>query len=435
MDKNRKPELMVMTLGGSVEPLKKSLSAHRPEQIIFLASHDSVPLSQEVLKALDYKPVVHFEITEDPNKMLECYKKARNCIDRAKRSGILKEAILVDYTGGTKVMTAALILAAVGNSYRFHYVGGRVRTKNGVGVVVDGKEEFFEEMSPWSLFAEEERRQVITLFNGRNFAGAVEIIRSACERTLPPEIRSYFQFLLPLCEGFSSLDQFQHKEAHHHLKEGVDLLSLHLENHPVAELTTFREKIETCLRFINALLHDTLGLQRFHRILLDDLLNNARRRIADGRFDDASARIYRALELYGQIVFTEATGLKNDGVPPEAVPLEIKDTFSCKYLDSDTGKLKLPLSATFEFLKAKGHPAGITFFEKMEEMKKIQSSRNKSILAHGIQPVTEKGVRSLFSTVWEFVGAKESFDFPKLSENEAAAFEKKGECQPKRLGS
>jgi hypothetical protein len=40
-------ELMIMSLGGSPEPLKKSLEAHKPEGIIFLASHDSVALVGE----------------------------------------------------------------------------------------------------------------------------------------------------------------------------------------------------------------------------------------------------------------------------------------------------------------------------------------------------------------------------------------------------
>jgi len=38
-------------------------------------------------------------------------------------------------------------------------VGGSARNKDGVGIVIDGHEKLFAEMSPWSIFAEEERRQ------------------------------------------------------------------------------------------------------------------------------------------------------------------------------------------------------------------------------------------------------------------------------------
>jgi hypothetical protein len=46
------PKLMLMTLGGSPEPLAKSIQAHKPEKIIFLASHDSVSLSGEAVQKL-----------------------------------------------------------------------------------------------------------------------------------------------------------------------------------------------------------------------------------------------------------------------------------------------------------------------------------------------------------------------------------------------
>ncbi|MBW2043170.1 MAG: TIGR02710 family CRISPR-associated protein [Deltaproteobacteria bacterium] len=414
MSDDQKPKLMVMTLGGTVEPLKKSIAAHKPEKVILLASHDSAHLTGKVLDGLDEKPGIRYEITEDPNSITECYRKAKKCFERAKKSGIPMDRILVDYTGGTKAMTAAVVLAAVGSTLRFVYVGGKERTKNGVGVVIDGKEEFFEEINPWSIFAEEERGQVITLFNLGNFDAVAEVVKNACQRALPPEIRSYFRFILPLCQGFAAWDQFQHKAAKQSLKEGLDLLLQHLEHYPEAGLRVFKERLESCLGFLNNLLRETHGLNRFHFFLVTDLLNNAARRIEGGRFDDAAARIYRALELYGQIVFTHATGLTNDGVPLEAVPLDLKDTFRQKYQDEETQMLKLPLSATFEFLKTIGNPAGIAFFEKMAEMKKIQSSRNKSILAHGIEPVTEKGVRSIFATVSNFVGATDVIAFPTL---------------------
>ncbi len=98
------PKLMLVTLGGSPGPLIKSIGKYKPDQIIFLASHDSVSLSNDILKALDFRPEVKFEITEDPNLMFECYKKARCCVDRAKKTGISPKDIMVDYTGGTKVM-------------------------------------------------------------------------------------------------------------------------------------------------------------------------------------------------------------------------------------------------------------------------------------------------------------------------------------------
>jgi uncharacterized protein (DUF1499 family) len=108
------------------------------------------------------------------------------------------EDVIVDYTGGTKVMTAALILATIGHPFRFNYVGGvrGGRNKDGLGAVVNGHEKMYPEMNPWLIFAEEERRQIVILFNRRRFSAAIQII-DTCPQELPSEIDKYFSFVRP----------------------------------------------------------------------------------------------------------------------------------------------------------------------------------------------------------------------------------------------
>ena len=402
-----------MSLGGSPEPLIKSIKTHTPDHIIFLASHDSVALSGEILKSLDYKPTAEYEITEDPNLIFECYKTARCCLERVKKTGVNSKDVLVDYTGGTKVMTAALVMATAGFHFKFNYVGGKKRNKNGVGVVTDRHEKMFAEMNPWSVFAEEERRQVITLFNQRRFAAVCEII-STFDRDLPIEIRDYFRFVQPLAEGFLNWDQFNHKAALRKINDGSLALEDYLSSRSDSSLKEFSKQVNICRKFLDQVIDQTEGSNKYHRIIICDLLNNARRKIEDKRYDDAAARIYRSLELYGQIAFQNVAGCSNDSVRKEVIPEAIRDEFIRKYRDPGRDVLKLPQSATFEFLKAKGHEAGVRFFEKRKEIKKIQANRNGSILAHGLKPVSEKAINSIFNTVTEFVQETCFFDFPEL---------------------
>lgn len=56
-------KMMIMSLGGSPEPLRKSIEVHRPANIIFLASRDSIPLSGTILESLVIKPTKEFKIT------------------------------------------------------------------------------------------------------------------------------------------------------------------------------------------------------------------------------------------------------------------------------------------------------------------------------------------------------------------------------------
>ncbi|MBN2568611.1 MAG: TIGR02710 family CRISPR-associated protein [Deltaproteobacteria bacterium] len=406
-------KIMIMSLGGSPEPLTKSIETNRPERVIFLASHDSVPLAGDVLKPLSVKPRHEFEITENPNLMFRCYEAARRCVDRVKKQDVPNEQVMVDYTGGTKVMTAALILATIGEPFHFNYVGGDLRNKDNVGTVIDGHEKMYPEMSPWSIFAEEERRQVITLFNNRQFSSTVKII-DMCNGDLPLKIRHYFDFVRTLSNGFLSWEQFDHKSALKYLNEGTKALETYTNLYNDESLKAFKCQCESCKGFLSRLLAQTHGMTRSHRVLITDLLNNARRCIQDYRHDDAAARIYRALELYGQIIFEEVAGCSNDRVPPEKIPKAVREEFIKKYLNRGDNVLKLPLTATFRFLQVTGHKGGRKFFEQQKKIKDVQSNRNYSILAHGIKPISEKAAESIFQTVADFVGEKEFFDFPTL---------------------
>ena len=407
------PQIMIMSLGGSPEPLIRSIRENRPERIVFLASHDSISLSGEILKALDFKPTVEYEITENPNLMYECYKAARDCITRVQSRKVYPEHVMVDYTGGTKVMTAALILATAGFPYIFNYVGGEKRNKNGVGIVIDGHEKMFAEMSPWSVFAEEERRQVIILFNRRRFASVLEIIEN-CTMELPLQIDRYFRFVRLMAEGFLFWEQFNHPAAFKRIDRGIMELRDHLKAYPAADLEAFSGQVQECMRFLDRVITDTNGMKKLHFVLVKDLLNNARRRIMDKRFDDATARNYRALELYGQVFFEEVAGCSNGKVKPEVIPEKLRQEFARKYRDPGSSLLKLPLTATFQYLSAMGHDAGARYFKREKEIKKITSNRNQSILAHGIKPITEHAMNSIFQTVSDFVQIRDFFDFPIL---------------------
>jgi CRISPR-associated protein (TIGR02710 family) len=407
-------KLIIISLGGSPDPLKKSITEHRPERLIFFASHESNAKLGEVLHVEGYKPdKIETEITENPNSLYECYKTARRCVDRAARSGVPDSEIMVDYTGGTKVMSAALLLATAGCTYSFNYVGGDTRTKDGLGIVQNGHEIMYADMNPWSAFAEEERRQVITLFNARRYASIIQIL-DLCKRELPPQIELFFKFVRHLANSFLFWDQFHHKKALDCLNKGLTGLNEYIKYYPDDNYIRLIGELQIHIDYLNTLLDATRDMQYFDFILVKELINNARRRMDDRRFDDAAARIYRALELYGQICFEKHIGCSNDKVKPSKIPQELRDEFIRKYRDPHSDMMKLPLQATFSVLRNTGHEAGERFFKFEDKIKNIQSARNKSILAHGVQPVTEYAAQSILETVTDFVQMKDYFDFPKM---------------------
>lgn len=416
MTKNGQPEnirLMVVSLGGTIAPIIKSLEKYKPERIIFLVSHDSAMEVSKVLDSLDWRPDKELEVIDDPNRLLECYQKASECMIRAERSGYNPDHILVDYTGGTKVMSASLLMAGAGKPYHFSYVGGKKRSKNGLGVVESGHETLYNDASPWIIFAEDERRKVVTLFNRGRFFAVTEVADELLKRKLPYKIKKYFKFVRLIAFGLLRWDQFEHIKARDLIEKGIVHLNEYCSAYPSEKLSDFHEQVVEAKDRLESIITNTNALKIAHESLISDLLNNAQRKMKDRRNDDAAARIYRSLELYGQICFKQKFNFENNRVPPGKVPEQLREDFTRKYKDN-TGHLKLPLQATFQLLREVRHPAGNRFYKNKKKIKNIQSNRNQSILAHGISPVSDSAVQSIFNTISEFVQFKDTYNFPRL---------------------
>ena len=278
-----------------------------------------------------------------------------------------------------------------------------------MGIVQDGHGKMYPDMKPWSAFGEEKTDRyfiqcpaLLVCYSDYEFV---------YKRTSCPD-QSVFKFVRMLATGFC-IGSNSVTKRHDCLKRHGIARRI-FAHYPSNVYHQLKDELRKHIDFLENLLSKTKNLQTYDNILIKELINNARRRIEDQRFDDAAARIYRALELYGQICFEKKIGSSNDKVKPGKIPDQLRDEFNRKYLDPQLGLMKLPLQATFAVLRVAGHEAGIRFFSFEDKIKNIQIARNKSILAHGIQPVTEHAARSILDTVTDFVQMKEFFDFPKL---------------------
>lgn len=119
---------------------------------------------------------------------------------------------------------------------------------------------------------------------------------------------------------------------------------------------------------------------RISELTFADMMNNAIRRKREGSFDDAVARIYRALEMIAQWVLKRAD-VDTDDVDTRRVPP--RDRVSFEAMRSvDDGKLRIGLRKSFELLTILRTPLGLRF-EEHEELSHMLSYRRNSILAHG----------------------------------------------------
>ncbi|MWR20515.1 TIGR02710 family CRISPR-associated protein, partial [Helicobacter pylori] len=145
------------------------------------------------------------------------------------------------------------------------------------------------------------------------------------------------------------------------------------------------------------------GLERLQKLLnqgnvpsfelLADLLANAERRAATGRYDDALARLYRALELAveADIYARHKLVLRQ----PQTYPPNLAD------LSSRAGSLrglKETLSLAFDLdtrTRQSNTLAQQLFGDYRQRLQGVLQRRHNSILAHGTKPVDQSDYQAL----------------------------------------
>src|SRR5579884_915214 len=406
------PKVLIASLGGTPDPVVKSIETHKPDYLYFFSSQESntkeYPNVKKRLDELGMSPKMESVIVDDVNDLVHCYEKASELTHKIEKRGIPPEDVIVDYTGGTKTMSAALILATITKFTKFSYVGGKERTKEGLGVVISGTEEIKTALSPWQVLLVEERKKIALFFNGYQFSAAKNLT-DRLVGNLTGVDKALFECLSNLIEGYRLWDSFNHNEAIKTLGPAVKRLAdyLHLKPDPV--LRDFSESVKLNLGFLQT-------IKEKKEAMVFDLIHNAKRRSQEGKYDDASARLYRALEMIGQIEFEKQFQCSTSDVKIEKLPQSLRDEMRRRHTAPD-GRVKIPLYDVFVTLKESGNGLGASFFERGEEMERILYARNGSILAHGCDPISEETFKRLSSIVENFIthtGADEKVTFPKL---------------------
>ena len=292
---------VIISVGGTPEPIVKSLINHKPEFVCFFASQQTIDnigeiksrLKRENVNFKDYKI-----ICEDAENLVHCYEEALLCSKKLKEHGINPEKVVVDYTAGTKTMTAALALATVGHGYSFSYVGGGKRTKNGQGVVISGTEVVKQGVSPWQLFAVEEKKRISLFVSSFQYEAAITAMQNTVNK-LKAGDRKIWKGISEILKGYLAWDNFDHPKAVGFLSNGIKLLDTYQDFGLEKPVEVFFTKVKKTFDELNEINKKTGFFKKMHPVLIRDLVSNAERRYLQNRYDDAMARLYRALEMVG----------------------------------------------------------------------------------------------------------------------------------------
>lgn len=407
---------MIISVGGTIEPIVTSLIAHCPCYVCFFASQRSLETIGDIKRRVNQRGLAFQDykvICDDINDLVHCYEKALHCVEAIPAEFSGPGDVIVDYTGGTKTMTAALTLATVGHGYSFSYVGGGERTKDGLGVVCSGHEVVRMGISPWQIFAVEERKRVSLFVSLYQYEAALATIGETLSALGAPD-RQIWSALARVLEGFLCWDNFAHSDAVKHFAEGLKQLEICAKFPIQPSLKDYLEQATGCFSFLRDMSEKTSFFKKLHAMTVRDLVSNARRRSLQGKYDDAVARLYRALEMTGQIAFEKETGCSTSAASPEAIPERLRDEYVQKYGQTPDRKLKLGLFATFRTLKERDNVLGLKFDEHRDALNHLLSARNNSILAHGVTPITGITYEKFERIIIDLFVDGPLIDFPRL---------------------
>lgn len=386
--------LIIYTVGGSPEAIVASLKHHRPRRAVFVPSPQTKADIEGILSMLRGEgiepPVYDVKPVPDAQDFELCVKTLRELeplvLDWIHQSRHDKAA--VDLTGGTKLMSAALALVARRWPCEFLYVGGKERSKNGVGVVLSGKEQFVYSANPWDSLGYQTIEEATLLFNEGNFAAAAHLAESARNCATDASAKKVLQAFKELAESYEAWDRFDHQAADSGL--GSILAKINDLGHALPGKQHLLEAlIKKHREFLGRLLHPDPDVK-----FLTDLLANARRRAEHGRFDDAVARLYRVVEAAAQIHLGQCGFPATAKVPFGQLPSTLQVQWNARVQD---GFVRLSLQDDYELLRTLGEPLGKRFFDLgLDQRDSPLTARNQSILAHGFQPVREK----VFQDLW-----------------------------------
>ena len=338
-----------------------SIDNSNPDIVIFFGSEKSKKTVESVKEQylnefeeeFDYFEFIHLEQIDDFKIYFEAFKRKIQELDGYK--------IIIDYTSGTKTMTMSAAFASMLYRKNLYFVGGERED----GVVIRGTEKIISQ-NLYPIYDDLMISKIKELFNTNRFdAGKslLEDITKAKKDTYANLFDAYYYF-----------DNVDYNKANKYF----------ITKEFIAEWPELKKQFSLNAKALYHLNKEDSAMRPFY--ILGSLINNARRRAEETKYDDAIARLYRSLELIAQIKLNEygidTSDVELDILNKHGVEQEFKPDFS--------GKIKLSLVQDYELLNNLGDDLGEFYIKNKYEFLATISSRNNSILAHGLNSQTEK---------------------------------------------
>lgn len=372
-----------------------------PEEVVFFCSEQSKTTVDYVMdwyrdgSIREAFPKYHVVINNRYDEFNACFR-----VMHEEYKKYADKHVMVNYTFGTKTMTMSAAIFSLLNHCTLCLVDGeRVN-----GLVQKGTERVVQQnlFQVYDLLLLE---KALTLFNKFSYQSALDTLDQTCLCGVEEEFRKIIM-------AYDLWDRLYYKRAERLLQSIVPGL--------IPE-----EYLKNNKAFLGTLV-GSKELREKYTYVLADLINNAERRIRNGRYDDAVARLYRSIELISQILLLDC-GINDIDAPLKLDSLKgkIHDHKTIRKYEalSQDGVVRIGVQNKYLLLDKLGKREA---WEKYKSMRNLMTQRNTSILAHGLEPVSALTAQEMLEGTLECAGlVHDSFQnlrelafFPQLHQNE-----------------
>ena len=385
----RKEVILFMTVGtgtnlnineensqNHAQKLYYTINKIRPDKVIFFAS-DKSKGTVEYIEELFQKDNDEFILDEDYHIVIinaiddlnTCFEAYESKIWELDYEDDGDYDIIMDYTSGTKTMSAAMASCGMFYSKDLISVGGDRST----GEVSRGTE-IINYQNIYKIYDKFALMRTRNNFNANRFRACIDILNYIVDLNIHKDS------LMHLCKAYYAWDNMDFEDAYDHLRK-VNLNQV--------EFMEVKNDIKFNLKALGNIINSkSVNLKNCY--ILASLINNSIRRSEEFKYDDAIARLYRSFELIAQIELTkynikssdiDVSVLKQNNVSDEFI-MDLEKT-------REDGKIRIGLEKDFMLLNELGNDLGKHYVENESKIKNLTRKRNNSILAHGLDSLTQ----------------------------------------------
>lgn len=371
-------------------------------KVLILYTNQSLCLLDDVIEFTKLKPSQYTTTQIDSENPLQLYQEIKNTYEKWNRP----KNIFVDFTGGTKSMSAGCAMAGVAIKAKLVYIAGDYIKS--LRKPEPGSEQLLIVDDPYTDFGDLDREQAVALFNNMDYTSAYRIFDELDQRTNTKD----YGALKYLSKAYESWDSLDIDGAISNMSKCIEITSIVEKLNKKFILAEYKDvlcrqiEVLQVLREIHnnnkslehkAVVFDNIGY------LIANLYQNALRREKQGKYEMASLLFYRILEtieqkrLWNFGIDTSNADYSNLSIDKESLLLKTNNIRARIYNSGRNEQLdnKISLLAGYILLAAlgddiiKANKPGKEI-DLLKNLRNKVDARNNSIFAHGYEFIDDK---------------------------------------------